>query len=519
MNEMWRFCLVMDEQRLAAVAQRIAGATAVLTALLGLMVLGGWALNISLLTTLAPGQPATKPLIAVCLLLLAAALWLRRQGAAAGRPPSRRWRRPLALVFAAAATGVGALTLLEHILGRDFGIYFVMFRRAVLIENALLPGRPAPGAALGVGLLGLALLWIDLKPSWLAGAAAVVGLLVGGLALVGYTYQVTALYQLGSPVPMALLSIIGILLLGVGLLAARPHRPPVDLLVSPGAGGVLLRRLLPAVLLVPLVLGWGWLRELRLGMFEIGFGVALLVVSNALIFGGLIYLSARLLDQSSAQREAAYAELRSHQQQLQSLADAVPSGLLMLNPAGQIEWVNQRAVTLFGSAAEALVGRRLPGLMALPDGASAPDTFADFLTELQASAARAGGGITGVRPDGGRFPVDVQLSQVDTARGPRSLVAVNNITQRRATEIALRHSEERFARAFRASPAAMTVTRRADSVFVEVNDQFLGLVGYARDEVIGRTAQDLICLPTRPGGPIWRGGCRPKGRCAILRLT
>ncbi|HEY0069647.1 MAG TPA: sensor domain-containing diguanylate cyclase [Chloroflexia bacterium] len=54
-----------------------------------------------------------------------------------------------------------------------------------------------------------------------------------------------------------------------------------------------------------------------------------------------------------------------------------------------------------------------------------------------------------------------------------------------------RISDGLLARAFCASPAAMAITRLRDGRFLEVNDNFLGLFGYSREDVIGTTALEL----------------------------
>ena len=61
----------------------------------------------------------------------------------------------------------------------------------------------------------------------------------------------------------------------------------------------------------------------------------------------------------------------------------------------------------------------------------------------------------------------------------------------RLTEEALRFSEEKFAKAFRASPDAITITTLEEGRYIEVNDSFLRLSGYTREEVIGRTSLEL----------------------------
>ncbi len=61
----------------------------------------------------------------------------------------------------------------------------------------------------------------------------------------------------------------------------------------------------------------------------------------------------------------------------------------------------------------------------------------------------------------------------------------------RRTEEALRFSEEKFAKAFRFSPDAITITTVDEGRYIEVNDSFLRLSGYTREEVIGRTSLEL----------------------------
>lgn len=51
--------------------------------------------------------------------------------------------------------------------------------------------------------------------------------------------------------------------------------------------------------------------------------------------------------------------------------------------------------------------------------------------------------------------------------------------------------EARHRATFAVNPTAMSVVRMADLRFTEVNDSFLKLTGYGRDEVIGHTAHDL----------------------------
>lgn len=66
-----------------------------------------------------------------------------------------------------------------------------------------------------------------------------------------------------------------------------------------------------------------------------------------------------------------------------------------------------------------------------------------------------------------------------------------DITERKRTEDLLHLSEKRFYHAFHSSPAGLTITRLADGKFVDVNESFLRMFEFTRDEVIGHTSTTL----------------------------
>jgi PAS domain S-box-containing protein len=66
-----------------------------------------------------------------------------------------------------------------------------------------------------------------------------------------------------------------------------------------------------------------------------------------------------------------------------------------------------------------------------------------------------------------------------------------DITARHRAEEALRFSEEKFAKAFRACPLRVSIGTLAEGRFIEVNDAFLRDHGFTREQVIGRTSPEL----------------------------
>jgi PAS domain S-box-containing protein len=66
-----------------------------------------------------------------------------------------------------------------------------------------------------------------------------------------------------------------------------------------------------------------------------------------------------------------------------------------------------------------------------------------------------------------------------------------DITERKEIEGALKKSEEKFSKAFKESPLAFSLTGANDHRYLEINDTFVRLTGWTREEVIGRTPFDI----------------------------
>ena len=79
------------------------------------------------------------------------------------------------------------------------------------------------------------------------------------------------------------------------------------------------------------------------------------------------------------------------------------------------------------------------------------------------------------------------------------LAAIAVASNLREARQALAASETKFARAFRSSPDALTLSTLEDGRFIEVNDTFEKVSGYGRQEAVGRTSHEL---------GLWRPGSR-----------
>src|SRR5215216_1940593 len=89
------------------------------------------------------------------------------------------------------------------------------------------------------------------------------------------------------------------------------------------------------------------------------------------------------------------------------------------------------------------------------------------------------------------------------------------IIERNRVEEALRESEEKFSAAFRASPIGLVIAT-LDGKYVEVNQALCDLLGYSRDELLGRAAVEIgiFTAETREG---WVKALERDGNAIIHR--
>lgn len=85
----------------------------------------------------------------------------------------------------------------------------------------------------------------------------------------------------------------------------------------------------------------------------------------------------------------------------------------------------------------------------------------------------------------GRFEYD------NAGTASHTVGILTDVTERKKVFEDLRKSEEKFSRAFRESPLAVTLTSATDYRYIDVNETFERLTGWSREEAVGRTTSEL----------------------------
>ena len=257
---------------------------------------------------------------AVCLVFSGLALLLAGGG---------RWAGRLAAVLAAATAAVGAATLLQYSTGLDLHIDQLIARDHPAPETLGFPNRMAPNTAAVLVCAGLAQLILPRQRRGWPVVGQVLALTVLGICLlagVGYLYRASVLYQPTQYIRMSPYTAAVGAVLAIGLVSSRTDVGVARLMISPGPGGYLARRLIPLAALAPILLGWLLLEGEWKAFYDAGTGTSMLVLLTMGSFLIMVAVLARTLDHVDVRRRRAEADLRSSGELTAALARASSVG-------------------------------------------------------------------------------------------------------------------------------------------------------------------------------------------------
>jgi PAS domain S-box-containing protein len=405
----------------AAQAARLAGSVVFL---LGLVVLLGWLSGSVVLKSVVPGWLAMAPSTALCFAL--AGLTLERATLGDGLPFRRQ---PYFCYFGMAAIGgVGLLRLADQFTGRPLGIDHYFLRQT----QGALPAQMAVPTALGFLLAVLALALVRSRYLKLFQFFVLMGGLVGWLGLSSYVFDRVSLLFFA---PMAMHTSLTFIILNIGLLCLRPDGGVVGLFLRESTGGSLLRHLLPAILFVPLLVGWLCLTGTHAGWFGVAGGASLFTFTNVAIFGALIWKNAALLDRSDRQRRQAEEDLLGTSSRLREQAG-------LLEEANVIGWQLTDGIFFWNKGAQDLYGWKPEEALGKPSHELLHTRFPKPLHEIRSQLFSTGhweGELVHRKRDGTEVVVASSWKLRRSERGGVATVVEvdNEITELKAAEAKL----------------------------------------------------------------------------------
>lgn len=260
--------------------------------------IAGWLFDIQFLKGIRPHWTTMKVVSAILFIFSATALLLLKQVS------PTRWKIIAARTLTAVINLISLCTIAVYI------YHFTEGSEPVgpgtpLLSLFLLPGtRMSLLTSCNFLLIGVILLLLARRRETDDNIAHI---LIFPVALTGYYTIISYLLNFNSiyeppDVPIALNSGIAFCALFIAILMIRPHTWLMRVFASRSLGGYMARRLLPGLMILPIIIGRLGLFGEHMGLFRSEIGVAIVAVTYTLSFVLLIWLAARSVNRTDEAR-------------------------------------------------------------------------------------------------------------------------------------------------------------------------------------------------------------------------
>ena len=383
-------------------------------------------------------------------------------------------------ILSAAVFLLSMLSLLSVILGADISadIIFPQSLRSASIMSPL--------AAVIFVLLSIAF-YLLVSASPRAGNFAQYLVLASGffalLVFLGYLYDITAFYFAGTIYPMALNTSITFLVVCTGLLFLNTKTGLMSLMYGKSPSAILARRLIPAIVLFPVVLGWLRLAGQKAGLYNDATGVALFVVIIITSLFFFVLFTAKKLKMAEKERDTFEINLIESEIKLKAILDNSPSAIYLKDLNNKFIMVNKTTQRNHNLTEKEILGKSLSDLFP-----NHPEAVAGYESndkkvvlsgkahEFEEEAVLADGKHT-------YFSQKFPLKDLEG-----NVYAVCGIS----TDITFRkNATDKVIAILESAPDAIVIVDIAGIVQV-VNRQTEKLFGYDRNEIIGYSVEMLL---------------------------
>jgi hypothetical protein len=308
-----------------------------------------------------------------------------------------------------------ALALIVALLG------LVALSKRILGIGALPPGGMDLPPALKFLLFGSALLiWRTRLSQPLILAVILISLAI----LTGHLYGIPQLFDSAPHI----LTAVAFISLCVGALLLEPRRGVMSVLTSDSLGGAVARRLLPAAIALPIILGWLGIRGHYVRLYSLEVGSAIFVISNAVTFTILIWWAGWSLSDLEARRQR-------QERQYRLLFESNPHPMWVYDVETlKFLAVNDRAVECYGYSRDEFLQMTIKDI-------GQPEEVSRLLEQLKSERETGGAELLRAgewkhrKKDGSVILVDIISNDIVWAGRPARLVLANDITERKRAEL------------------------------------------------------------------------------------
>lgn len=489
--------------------RKVSVALAGLCLLLSSIVLLGWAFNIPELIDLFPHHAIMKFNTALSIFLLGLALVSFQYS---GKYFGRKSTRLIVLTVSSVVVLLTFATLVEYVADLNFNIDELAVRD--LSQTSSPPGRMSIITAVILFLSGLALVIRLISVNVVLWQSLVMlNLFMLCIAILGYAYSASTLAAIYPYTSIAIPTVVALVMISLSALLSLPEVGILAVLNSVRTGGRIARKLLPRAIATLVMLGF----INRLGnyshLFDASFGSVFIVSCGVAIISWLVWQKAQILNAFDEERERNLISLKRSRDEERATADSLkllidhsPGAVAMLDKDMKYVWASNRWLVDFR-----LEGRTLTGRSHYEIFREIPEHWKAIHRRCLAGAVEKNDEEQFVRADGGvnwiRWETRPWIASTGEIGG--IVIFSEDITEKRiaqdklkklnqeleqkvlARTVELQESEQRY---------RQVIELAGDGIFesdlgarcISVNQAGCQMLGYTRDELIGKQSIDMV---------------------------
>ena len=192
-----------------------------------------------------------------------------------------------------------------------------------------------------------------------------------------------------------------------------------------------------------------------------------------------------LLTIDFTERKKAEDKLLASEATLRAITDAAQDAILMIDPAGNISFLNPAAERIFGYSTNEMLGKNLHFLLS-PERYHNPhqEAFKLFLQTGEGQNLNKTRELQAIHKDGHEIFIELSISASEHPDGRYVVGVIRDISERKVTELALQKSRKEFQSYFDTAAIGMSVTA-PDKSWIEVNQKLCQILGRSKEEVTG----------------------------------
>ncbi|SMD33684.1 PAS domain S-box-containing protein [Reichenbachiella faecimaris] len=407
------------------------------TVFVGFLTLIGWVFNVEVLKRPTSGLAAVNPLTAICFILSGLGIICLVKKSGFSLP---HWIVKLVVVLLIAIGSVKMANLMTQSAFQIDQVICAEQLQADLEKGKL--NSMAPNTALGFLLFAAAMVLSIRdreKHIQIANILLVSVFVVGFFSVIGYLYRIGEFQGILAFLPMSFYTAVGFVLIAVGQLLVNSKSGFMKVINSPYSGGRVAKILIPLIIIIPVL--FGYLRILMEANTTMSTELGISILIACIIVGLLITTWFLILVLN--RRDKIQDSLRQTQEQFRSAFEYSAIGMALVSTSGKWLSTNKKLSEIIGYPREELIK------MTFQDITHPEDLERDVVQVQQLIA----GQIDGYQMEKRYFHkngdlvwalLSVSLVRDATDRPLHFVSQIENITQRKEAEIALKSVSDRL---------------------------------------------------------------------------